>query len=71
MHVPRKTTELLQKEIERLETDSLISFGGGSPIDSCKVAAYGLCVKGGPLSEGVRHCGGSASHGFHSRIPYA
>jgi len=42
MHVPRKTTELLQKEIERLEADSLISFGGGSPIDSCKVAAYGL-----------------------------
>jgi alcohol dehydrogenase class IV len=42
MQVPRKTTELLQKEIERLEVDSLISFGGGSPIDSCKVAAYGL-----------------------------
>jgi len=42
MHVPRKTTELLQKEIERFEADSLISFGGGSPIDSCKVAAYGL-----------------------------
>ena len=42
MHVPRKTTELLQKEIERLEADSLISFGGGSPIDSCKGAAYGL-----------------------------
>jgi alcohol dehydrogenase class IV len=29
MHVPRKTTELLQKEIERFEADSLISFGGG------------------------------------------
>jgi len=42
MHVPRKTTELLQKEIERFEADSLISFGGGSPIDSSKVAAYGL-----------------------------
>src|ERR1700722_14142476 len=42
MHVPRKTTELLQKEVERVEADSLISFGGGSPIDSCKGAAYGL-----------------------------
>jgi len=42
MHVPRKTTELLQQEIERLNADSLVSFGGGSPIDSCKVAAYGL-----------------------------
>jgi maleylacetate reductase len=42
MHVPRKTTELLQKEIERVNADSLVSFGGGSPIDSSKVAAYGL-----------------------------
>lgn len=42
MHVPRKTTELLQHEIERVNADSLVSFGGGSPIDSCKVAAYGL-----------------------------
>ena len=42
MHVPRKTTELLQREIERMNADSLVSFGGGSPIDSSKVAAYGL-----------------------------
>jgi maleylacetate reductase len=42
MHVPRKTTELLQQEIERVNADSLVSFGGGSPIDSSKVAAYGL-----------------------------
>ena len=42
MHVPRKTTELLQHEIERVNADSLVSFGGGSPIDSSKVAAYGL-----------------------------
>jgi alcohol dehydrogenase class IV len=42
MHVPRKTTEFLQQEIERVNADSLVSFGGGSPIDSSKVAAYGL-----------------------------
>ncbi len=42
MHVPRKTTELLQKEIERVNADCLVSFGGGSPIDSSKVAAFGL-----------------------------
>jgi maleylacetate reductase len=42
MHVPRKTTELLQQEIERADADCLVSFGGGSPIDSSKVAAYGL-----------------------------
>jgi alcohol dehydrogenase len=42
MHVPRKTTELLEQEIESLNADCLVSFGGGSPIDSSKVAAYGL-----------------------------
>jgi alcohol dehydrogenase len=45
MHVPRKTTELLQHEIERVNADSLVSFGGGSPIDSSKVAAYGLLAR--------------------------
>lgn len=42
MHVPRKTTEVLQQEIERVNADCLVSLGGGSPIDSSKVAAYGL-----------------------------
>jgi alcohol dehydrogenase class IV len=41
-HVPRGTVNDLQKEILRLDADSLISFGGGSPIDSTKVAIYGL-----------------------------
>jgi alcohol dehydrogenase len=45
MHVPRKTTEDLQREIERVDADCLVSFGGGSPIDSSKVAAYGLLTK--------------------------
>jgi maleylacetate reductase len=40
-HVPRSTVDALQKEIERADADSLISFGGGSPIDTCKVAIYG------------------------------
>src|SRR5260370_14007637 len=31
MHLPRKTTEPLQHEIQRFEADSLISFGGRSP----------------------------------------
>jgi maleylacetate reductase len=42
MHVPRKTTEDLKREIERVNADSVVSFGGGSPIDSTKVAMYGL-----------------------------
>src|SRR5277367_4240608 len=41
-HVPRSTVDELQKEIERVNADSLVSFGGGSPIDSSKVAIYGL-----------------------------
>ncbi|HEX5431868.1 MAG TPA: iron-containing alcohol dehydrogenase [Bryobacteraceae bacterium] len=41
-HVPRSTVTALQAEIERVNADALISFGGGSPIDTCKVAAYGL-----------------------------
>jgi alcohol dehydrogenase class IV len=41
-HVPRGTVNELQKEIERVDADSLVSLGGGSPIDSAKVAMYGL-----------------------------
>ena len=41
-HVPRGTVNDLQKEIERVDADCLVSFGGGSPIDSSKVAIYGL-----------------------------
>ena len=44
-HVPRSTVDALQAEIERVNADSLISFGGGSPIDSCKVAIYGMLGK--------------------------
>lgn len=44
-HVPRSTVDALQTEIERVDADSLVSFGGGSPIDSCKVAIYGLLSK--------------------------
>jgi alcohol dehydrogenase len=44
-HVPRGTVNDLQKEIERADADTVISFGGGSPIDSTKVAIYGLLDK--------------------------
>jgi maleylacetate reductase len=39
-HVPWSSVRQLQAEIERLGADSLISFGGGSPIDTCKVASH-------------------------------
>lgn len=37
-HVPRSTVNALVAEIERVDADCVVSFGGGSPIDSCKVA---------------------------------
>jgi maleylacetate reductase len=39
-HVPQGVVEALKDEIERVNADCLISFGGGSPIDTCKVASY-------------------------------
>ena len=39
-HVPRSSVAELQAEIDRVNADSLISFGGGSPIDTCKVASH-------------------------------
>lgn len=43
-HVPRGTVDALQAEIERVNADCLVSFGGGSPIDSCKVAIHGVAA---------------------------
>jgi alcohol dehydrogenase len=39
-HVPRSVVGELEAEITRVDADSLISFGGGSPIDTCKVASF-------------------------------
>jgi maleylacetate reductase len=39
-HVPRSVVGELEAEIARVGADSLISFGGGSPIDTCKVASF-------------------------------
>jgi alcohol dehydrogenase len=44
-HVPRGTVNALEAEIERVNADCLVSFGGGSPIDSTKVAIYGSLAK--------------------------
>jgi len=44
-HVPRSSVNELQAMIERLDADCLVSFGGGSPIDTCKVASYAFLNK--------------------------
>ena len=41
-HVPSATVRELVAEIKRVEADCVISFGGGSPIDTAKVAAQSI-----------------------------
>jgi alcohol dehydrogenase class IV len=41
-HVPFSVMRELKAEIERSGADCLVSLGGGSPIDMCKVAAYSI-----------------------------
>lgn len=44
-HVPRSSVNELQAEIEAANADCLVSFGGGSPIDTCKVASHAFLGK--------------------------
>ncbi len=39
-HAPSKTIEALAAEARRVVADGFVSFGGGSPIDSAKAAAF-------------------------------
>jgi len=41
-HAPGETVRALTRELERLDADAVVSFGGGSAIDSAKVAAASL-----------------------------
>jgi alcohol dehydrogenase class IV len=41
-HSPSKTVDALAAEARRVEADALISFGGGSPIDTAKAAAMAI-----------------------------
>jgi alcohol dehydrogenase class IV len=52
-HVPISAVRELLAEIERLNADCLISFGGGSPIDSSKVAAYAVLNGRDPLAAAL------------------
>jgi maleylacetate reductase len=44
-HVPRSSVKELEVLIERTDADGLVSFGGGSPIDTSKVASYAFLSK--------------------------
>jgi alcohol dehydrogenase class IV len=43
-HVPRSAVGELEAQIQRVDADCLVSFGGGSPIDTCKVASHAFLV---------------------------
>ncbi len=53
-HVPLGTVGELVGEIKRVDADCLISFGGGSQIDTAKVAAETILTGRNP-GEGARH----------------
>ena len=53
-HVPLKTIRELVNEIKRTDADCLISFGGGSPIDTAKVAAASILTGRDPGAS-ARH----------------
>ena len=53
-HVPSKTVAELVAEARRVEADAMISFGGGSPIDTAKVAAASI-LTGRDAGAGARH----------------
>ncbi|MFY9688511.1 MAG: iron-containing alcohol dehydrogenase [Candidatus Acidiferrales bacterium] len=52
-HVPISSVRELLAEIERLNADCIVSFGGGSPIDSSKVAAYAVLNGRDPLAAAL------------------
>ena len=41
-HAPSETVRALTEELRRVEADAIVSFGGGSAIDSAKVAAASI-----------------------------
>jgi alcohol dehydrogenase class IV len=49
-HVPIGAVRELIAEVARLDADCLVSFGGGSPIDCSKVAAYAVLTGRDPLA---------------------
>lgn len=53
-HVPLSTVRALTEEIRRVNADCLVSFGGGSPIDTAKVAASTILTGRDPESS-ARH----------------
>src|SRR6266851_5441210 len=50
-HVPSETVKTASAEAARIDADSLISFGGGSPIDTAKAVAMAEIERGRELLQ--------------------
>lgn len=73
-HVPAATVRELTAEMRRVDADAVISFGGGSPIDTVKVAAASILSGGDATSaaRGLEFSGGIRGDGrdvVHFAVP--
>lgn len=50
-HAPSRTVDALVAEARRVQADAFVSFGGGSPIDTVKVAV--MVMLGGKIPRGL------------------
>lgn len=69
-HAPARTIEALIEESRRVKADAFVSFGGGTPIDSAKVAA--MVLLGGRMPRGMELYVQAAEDGrdfLHIAIP--
>ncbi len=72
-HVPAATVRELTAEMRRVGADAVISFGGGSPIDTAKVAAASILSGGDATSaaHGIDFSGGIAGGDGRDVIHFA
>lgn len=59
-HVPAHTVARLVGEMRRVSADAVVSIGGGSPIDTAKMAIHALLTEGD--GHGMRPASSSAIH---------
>ncbi|MGH7072924.1 MAG: iron-containing alcohol dehydrogenase [Stellaceae bacterium] len=74
-HVPAPTVRALAAEMRRVDADTVVSFGGGSPIDTAKVAIASvindrdMTLEGGALDWRKAHLPMPNANPFHIAIP--
>ena len=64
--MPSKTVDEAAAQFEREQADCLVSFGGGSPIDTAKAAAMKILSARDRAADGSA---GALAHLFHMAIP--